>query len=295
MKSTSLKTSTVMALAYALALAGLAPDALALTHRETTTETFELAPVDGKRTLIVDTVWGAIRVVGRQGAGDRIEMKLTKKLEAPTERWLERARNEVKLEQFRQPGELELFVDGPWRDRDDRYEWADNSSDVEYEAIYDFELTVPTDTDVRVRTVLDGNVEVIGVDGEHSLSNVTGDVRFRDVRGSGRFKTVSGSVEGNLIGRPTGPSRWKTVSGDLDVRLTPDLDADLVLTTKWGEIWSEYNVEPLPTLPARSERKKGKFVIKSDTGARFRVGAGGPELQFETLSGDIRVRKEKGD
>ena len=146
-----------------------------------------------------------------------------------------------------------------------------------------------------MRTVLDGEVVIEGVEGRHDVSNVTGNVQLLDVRGSGRFESVSGSVTGSFSGAPKGPSAWKSVSGDLEVALPAGLDADLILQSKWGEIWSEYPVEALPALPARSYRKKGKFVIRGDNGARFRVGAGGPELRFETLSGDIRVRRDKGD
>lgn len=289
----SLETSaTVFGL---LALMWVAAPIQAVTHRETRAEEFELAKVDGVRTLTVDTVWGGIRVVGRSGGGDTVSMNLTRTIEAPSERWLERARAEVELEIFREPGGLELFVDGPWRDPRDRHEWARRRDDVEYEATYDFEIAVPSDTHVRVKTVLNGDIEIVGVEGRHDVSNVTGDVRLRGVRGSGRFETVSGSVSGNFAGQPSAPSRWKTVSGNVDVRMTPNLDADLVLASKWGEIWSEFQIDPLPARAARTSTKKGKFVIKGDSGARFRVGSGGAELQFETLSGDIRIRKEKGD
>lgn len=277
-----------------LALALLAAPVQAVTHREVRSEEFELARVDGVRTLIVDTLWGGIRVVGRNSA-DAVRMNLTRTIEARSESWIERAKAEVELEIFREPGSLELFVDGPWRDHHDRHEWANRKVDIEYEATYDFEIEVPADTDVRIRTVLNGDIEIVGVDGHHDVSNVTGDVRLRDVSGSGRFETVSASVSGNFVGQPRAPSRWKTVSGNVDVRLTPSLDADLVLASKWGEIWSEFRIEALPALPARTSTRNGKFVIKGDSGARFRVGNGGAELYFETLSGDIRIRKEKGE
>ncbi len=279
-------------------LLGLLPVPVAasgVTHRETQSREFELAKVDGRRKLIVDTVWGAIRVTGRKSAGDTVKMKVTKRIEAASEGWLERARSEVELEVFADPGTLELFVDGPWRDRHDRHEWARNGADVDYEVTYDFVIEVPTDTDLQLETVVNGDVEITAVAGRHDVSNVTGDVRLRGVSGSGRFETVSGSVSGTFAGQPSGPSKWKTVSGDLDIALTPDLDADFLLASSWGEIWSEFPVEPLPALPARTSTHKGKFVLSAANGARFRVGAGGPELHFETLSGDARIRKHKGD
>lgn len=280
------------------ALLGLAATPLAaqpVTHRETESREFALAKADGRRTLIVDTVWGDIRVTGRPGAADTVRMTVTKRIAAGSPRWLDRARGEVELEVFAEPGTLELFVDGPWRDRDDRRQWAGRRVEVDYEAAYDFVLEVPSDTNLRLRTVVDGNVEVVAVTGEHDISNVTGDVELDRVGGSGRFHTVSGSVSGTFAGQPNGPSEWKTVSGDVEIRLPADLDADLLLASKWGEIWSEYALDPLPALPAKSSTRHGTFVIKTDQGARFRVGEGGAELRFETLSGDIRVRKQQGD
>lgn len=285
----------IQALAGLLCLLASPAAARAVTHSETQSGEFELAAVEGRRTLIVDTVWGAIRVTGREGVGDAVRMTVTKRIEAASESWMDRARSEVELKVFTDPGSLELFVDGPWRDRRNRREWAREEVDLDYEVTYDFVLEVPTDTDLRLKTVLAGNVVVAGVGGRHDVSNVTGDVELDDVRGSGRFETVSGSVSGSFTGPPRGPSRWKTVSGDVEIRLAPDLDADLMLASSWGEIWSEYPVDPLPALPAKTSTRKGKLVIKADRGARFRVGAGGPELRFETLSGDIRIRKDKGD
>jgi hypothetical protein len=45
-------------------------------------------------------------------------------------------------------------------------------------------------------------------------------------------------------------------------------------------------------------RKKGKYVYKSDRSVYFRVGDGGPEIELDTLAGDIlikeRINKEGG-
>ncbi len=287
------KRFAALALVPALAafLTGAADADLAkdLTETETVRETFELEPADGRRQLIVDTLWGGVRVAG----ADRttVAVRAERTVLAESARWLERARTEVELDVYRPPGTLELFVDGPWRSKIDRREWAGHHVELGYEVHYDFEIEVPRNTDVQLRTVLDGDLVLRDVDGEHRLVNVTGDVRFDGVSGSGRFESVSGSVRGDFQGSPRAASTWKTISGEVEVALPADLAADLVISSQWGEAWSEHALEALPAPVPVARRKRGKYVLRTGGEGRFRIGSGGTELRFETLSGDIRILK----
>ena len=89
---------------------------------------------------------------------------------------------------------------------------------------------------------------------------------------------------------PTGACDFSTVNGDVDVSLRPGLAADAQVKTMNGEAWSDF---PFTTLPAaevvRSERG-GKTVFRSQS-AKLRIAGGGPLLSFETLNGDILIRR----
>jgi gliding motility associated protien GldN len=67
--------------------------------------------------------------------------------------------------------------------------------------------------------------------------------------------------------------------------------ADLEFETMNGEIWTDFDVAPLPRRPVREEaRNDGRLTIRSGRSG-VRIGAGGPLHSFETLNGDIYVRR----
>jgi hypothetical protein len=60
-----------------------------------------------------------------------------------------------------------------------------------------------------------------------------------------------------------------------------------------GEIYSDFPVTALPLRLAKSERREGRTVYKSDRWTGARVGNGGPEIQLDGFSGDIRILKRE--
>jgi hypothetical protein len=89
---------------------------------------------------------------------------------------------------------------------------------------------------------------------------------------------------------PVGDSHFETINGDVEIFFRSDLAADLELRSSFGELWSEFKVEPLASRPPIETVKGGRRVIKTDGGARVRVGPGGPSHSFETLNGDVLIR-----
>jgi len=251
----------------------------------------------GTHRLVVDNVWGSIVVEGY--AGDTVEMKAVETVRARTTERIEEARREVELQILRQKGEVELYVDGPFRCRK-REEpgncwnrWHDH-----YEVIYDFEIKVPRGADLEVRTVNHGDIEVSGVEGDFIVRNVNGSIELSGLAGSGEAITVNGPVVASFVSNPAGDTHFETINGKIDVSFQPDLSADLEMVARWGELWSEYKVDPLPSLPPTKRTEGGRTVIEIQRGSRVRVENGGPTHSFETLNGNIYVRKgttERGD
>ena len=67
------------------------------------------------------------------------------------------------------------------------------------------------------------------------------------------------------------------------------------MVARWGELWSEYKVVPLPSLPPTKRTKGDRTIIEVQRGTRVRVESGGPTHSFETLNGNIYVRKETSE
>lgn len=245
-------------------------------------------PTDTHR-LVVDNVHGSIMVRGN--AAETVEMVAVETIHARSKEKLMRAKDEVKLEIYRDDGEIELFVDGPFRDQHDRHEWASTHRRPGYQVVYDLELRVPFDTDLRLRTVNDGDVEVIDVRGDFVIHNVNGSIRLEGMAGSGEAETVNGPVVATFVANPSADTHFATINGKIDVEFQPGLSADLAMDAKWGELWSEYEVTALPQPPATKKTKGDRTIIQLGGGAKVRVGSGGPTHSFETLNGDIYVRK----
>jgi hypothetical protein len=154
----------------------------------------------------------------------------------------------------------------------------------------DFEVHVPRATQLDVCTVTGGVLRVEGANGDFTLRNVNGDLEMDRVRGAGQVSTVNGSIAATFDAVPTGRSEFRTVNGSVKVSLPASLSADLRLKTMNGGLYTDFDTTPLPSRMTR-EQKDGRTVYRADRYAAVRVGGGGPELVFETLNGDVQIRK----
>lgn len=123
-------------------------------------------------------------------------------------------------------------------------------------------------------TVVSGEL-AIGVEGRAGLAirSVSGDVEvaggtYDDLRVS----TTSGDVDIQGALRRGGAHAIETLSGDVDLRVGGDLTINA--RTVSGDLRSD--------LPHRSDGRMGRRVVV--------IGDGGTELDFRSVSGDLRVR-----
>ncbi len=255
--------------------------------KEEIQKTLKFADPAKAKEVLVDNIFGSIRVQGYNG--DEVLLVAHKTIKAMNQDKLLKALEEVKLDLVEKGNSVDIFVDGPFRchDRRGHSEWRDPG----YEVQYDFELRVPFKTNLDISTVNEGDIEVGKVEGEFEVSNVNGKIRMSEVAGSGQAETVNGAVQVIFTRTPGGNCEFKTVNGEVDLSFPGDLSADFRMKTFNGEIYSDFPVTYLTAAPAKKEKEKGKFVYKSDRFFGVRTGKGGPEIKLDTLNGDIYIRK----
>jgi hypothetical protein len=275
----------VLVLTAILAVAGAAADDRVV---ETRTITDTLSPSDpaGTLTVVVDNIFGSIRVQGH----DRpvVEFSARETVRARDQAAFERAREEVTLDVRNEDGEIELYVDGPFR-CNENCRCGDRGS-RHYTVLFDFELKVPRQTDLELKTVNEGEIRVEDVHGRYDVNNVNGGVELNRIAGSGSATTVNGPVTIVFDGNPDDASSFKTINGKLDLSFQPDLSADLRFKTFNGEVWTDFDSLPLPSDAPVEELHDGWKVIRAGAWSGVRVAGGGPRLTFETLNGDILIR-----
>jgi hypothetical protein len=153
----------------------------------------------------------------------------------------------------------------------------------------DFQLQVPNDIDLTLKTVNEGQIRVQGVAGVFSIRNVNGGIEMSDVAGSGSARTVNGSVKVTFRENPRADSQFASLNGALELQFAKNLSADFRFKTLNGAVYTDYALTSLPARPPAQERRNGRLVFRTERYTGGRVGSGGPEIKLENLNGDIRV------
>ena len=65
------------------------------------------------------------------------------------------------------------------------------------------------------------------------------------------------------------------------------------MKTMNGGLYTDFDVSALPVAAAAPENRNGKFVWSSRRMTGVRIGRGGPELQFETLNGNVMIKNRE--
>lgn len=243
-------------------------------------------PAGEPLVVIVKNVFGSIAVTAHDA--NRVEMRATETVHGDLQADIERARAEVALRTEQETGRVAFRVRNLNADGSDCDCYGQHWDD--YRVEYDIEIRVPRGATLDLSTVNDGDITTEGVTGGFTVRNVNGGVRLGAAGGSGSVTTVNGKIEAAFATAPGEPTSFKTVNGEIDVTLPTTLSADLAFRTMNGDVFTDFAVEELNQTPV-AERNRGRFVMRTNRNSAFRVGAGGDPLTFNTLNGNIYVRK----
>lgn len=141
--------------------------------------------------------------------------------------------------------------------------------------------------DVRI-SVLSGDVRVRGGVGEIEIKTVSGEIDVRDARSRFvRLNSTSGDLTYDGTIDATGRYELETHSGDVDLTLPANINADITVSTFSGGVESDFPMilEPGPHGDASSHGKS----------LRLKIGrGGGARINAESFSGDINLRSRGG-
>lgn len=122
-----------------------------------------------------------------------------------------------------------------------------------------------------------GDAEVQGLGGRISADTYSGDVRVENAGGAAEIDTYSGDAEISFRVL-TGSSSFDSYSGDVTLYLPARAGFELVADLgRGGDLEADFPTDALRV---------------DDNEFRGIVGEGGPRLQFDTYSGDLRLRRQ---
>jgi len=261
-----------------------------LVEKETIQRTlfFDAAAIE--KRLIVDNVFGSIHVKGHRDAA--IELKAQKTISARSSEKIELAKKEVQLDITNTTSQIELYVNGPFRKRDGSVNYR-GWRFYGYQVSYDFELTVPNEIALVLKTINEGQITVRQFQGIYDVENINGGIEMQDINGAGRIYALNDDVAVVFQKNPESECYIGTLNGELRVYFNKPLAADFWLKTFNGEVYSDFQVIQLPKKQVVPVKRDGKNIYKSEKGFCVRCGQGGPEITLDAFNGDIHILENK--
>jgi DUF4097 and DUF4098 domain-containing protein YvlB len=225
--------------------------------REEFHHTYPLA-ADGR--IALENINGAVHIT----AWDRNEVKVDA---------VKRAHDEERLKDMEirvNASSSSISIETHYRDRhEDSSENHQNPGSVEYT------LTVPRKARLDEIKLINGSLEVAGVQGQVRASCINGRLTARALGGEARLATVNGKLDANFE-RALASVELSSVNGSIDLTLPSDAKASIEANTVSGGIDNDFG------LHANDHRFVGHDL-------RGELGGGGTEIKLNNVNGTIDI------
>ena len=146
-------------------------------------------------------------------------------------------------------------------------------------AIVEYSLTVPRKAVLASVELVNGPLDIDGVEGDVKASSVNGSVTARGLMGEARLSTVNGPLQAVFTQLDQAkPITLGSVNGELTLIIPSDSNASLRAGTVHGAINNDFGIQV----------KHGEYVGHNLEG---QIGNGGPRIKLGNVNGSIRISR----
>ena len=179
--------------------------------------------------------------------------------------------NEARIEVNATEENIRIKTEYPDRDQDFRNDRYDNPAKVEYT------LTVPRKAMLESVELVNGPIDIDGVEGNVKASSINGPLVARGLMGEARLSTVNGPLEATFTQLDESkPISLASVNGNLTMIIPSNANAAIRAGTVHGSISTDFGLKV----------KHGEYVGHSMDG---QIGNGGPRIKLGNVNGAIRI------
>lgn len=144
-------------------------------------------------------------------------------------------------------------------------------------AMVDYTLTVPRKAMLESIELVNGSLDIDGVEGSVKASSINGRLKARGLLSDARLSTVNGPLEAVFTQLDESkPITLGSVNGNLTIIIPSNSNAAIRAATVHGGISSDFSLKI----------KHGEYVGHSMDG---QIGTGGPKIRLSNVNGSIRV------
>jgi hypothetical protein len=244
-------------------------------------------------TLFIYNISGFIKVQGYPG--NKVLLEMDKTISADDDRNLETGKKEFRLAFDQKSDSIMAYIAEPYDSRP-RRNWyhSDDRNEPGYNFSVDFTVRVPYGMNLHISTINDGIISVDDVAGTLHVSNVNEAIAIKNAKGTTYAHTVNGDVSVTYLTNPPEASSYYTINGNIRVSYQPGLSADLTFKSMHGDMYTDFpEAEKLPASAVKVQEKNGNgFIYKLNTITAIRFGKGGRTFKFETLNGNVYIKKQ---
>ena len=144
-------------------------------------------------------------------------------------------------------------------------------------AIVDYTLTVPRKAMLESIELINGSIDIDGVEGNVKASSINGKVVAKGLTGEARLSTINGPLQVTFTQLDESkPIELGSVNGNVTVIIPSNANASIRAGTVHGSISTDFGLKV----------KHGEYVGHSLEG---QIGTGGPRIKLGNVNGAIRI------
>jgi DUF4097 and DUF4098 domain-containing protein YvlB len=264
---------------------------IAQSFKEHISKEYTLSEDAAGQTLFIYNINGFIKVEGY--AGTKVMMEVDETISADDNLTLEAGKKEFRLGFDQKTDSIIAYIAEPFDSRP-RQRWNYDHREINYRYQADYTVKVPNTMNLHISTVNNGLINVSNVSGVLNINNVNGKITITNAKGTTNARTVNGDIAINYLVNPPEQSSYHTINGNIDIRYQQDLSADLQFKSMHGDFFTDFpETEILPASSTKNqENKNGQTIYKINKTPLVRFGKGGKVFKFETLNGNVYIRKQ---
>ena len=179
--------------------------------------------------------------------------------------------NEARIEVNATEENIRIKTEYPDRDQNFRSDRYDNPATVEYT------LTVPRKAVLESIEMVNGSIDIDGVEGNVKASSINGRLAANGLMGEARLSTINGPLQATFTQLDESkPISLNSVNGNLTLIVPSNANASIRASTVHGGISSDFGLKV----------KHGEYVGHSLDG---QIGTGGPHIKLGSVNGAIKI------
>jgi DUF4097 and DUF4098 domain-containing protein YvlB len=238
------------------------------TGQELTEEFHQTYPLNATGRVSIENINGGVRI----SVWDQNEVKVDAVKRAYTKERLDEAKIDVNATadgvriRTEYPDRNQSFSDGESRRHN-------NPASVEYT------LTIPRKARIDSADLVNGSLDIEGVEGDVKAACVNGHVKARGLTGEVKLSTVNGGVEATITRLDESKSTsLNSVNGSIVLTIPSDSNAQVKANTIHGAITNDFGLQV----------NDGEYVGHDLSG---QIGNGGPHIRLSNVNGSIAIKR----